>query len=334
MEHQVIGLDNINDYYDVNLKLARLKESGIEEVANDNQLIQSKAFTNYQFIKLDLNDKPNLINLFKEQRFDYVINLAAQAGVRYSISNPDAYADSNVYGFLNILEGCRYHPVKHLIYASSSSVYGANKKIPFQETDVVDNPVSLYAATKKANELFAHTYAHLFRIPCTGLRFFTVYGPWGRPDMAYFSFTKAIFEGKTIPVFNNGDMMRDFTFIDDITESIVKLLDKIPEPDVANNNSSAPSTIFNIGANNPVRLMDFIKEIETATGKKANLEYLPMQPGDVPVTYADVSKLEKAINSYNKISLKEGIPKFVDWYRSYYNSNADKDFAEVDQYIS
>ncbi len=297
---EVVGLDNMNDYYDVKLKQDRLKQTGIEEAEVYNELIESKIFDHYHFIKLELNDKSQILNLFKKKRFDYVINLAAQAGVRYSLSNPDAYIDSNICGFMNILEACRKYPVKHFIYASSSSVYGANKKIPFCENDAVDNPVSLYAATKKADELFAYTYSHLFKIPCTGLRFFTVYGPWGRPDMAYFIFVKAILDEKSIEVFNNGNMMRDFTYIDDITDSIIKLLDVIPEadaPDKQSCSSSAPCTIFNIGANSPVRLMDFIKEIENATGKQANLKYLPMQPGDVPVTYADVSKLKRAINS-------------------------------------
>ncbi len=315
--YNVTGLDNLNDYYDVSLKLARLQETGIDNADTYNCPVQSRSHDHYRFVKLELNDKPNILALFREQRFEYIIHLAAQAGVRYSLSNPDAYIDSNIYGFLNILEGCRFFPVKHLIYASSSSVYGANTEIPFRESDCVDNPISLYAATKKANELFAHTYSHLFSIPCTGLRFFTVYGPWGRPDMAYYLFTKNILEGNPIAVYNNGDMMRDFTFVDDISESIFKLLDCIPNPKDSNLPScsaKAPCTIFNIGANSPVKLLDFIKEIENATGREAHLEFHPMQPGDVPVTYADVSKLEHATHSYSKISISEGIPRFVEWY--------------------
>ncbi|MGQ0451881.1 NAD-dependent epimerase/dehydratase family protein, partial [Bacillus sp. SS-TM] len=270
---KVIGYDNLNDYYEVSLKERRL-----------NILSQYEKFT---FHKADLTDKEYLEQLFAENEINIVINLAAQAGVRYSIENPDAYIQSNVVGFLNILEMCRHHKVEHLLYASSSSVYGANKKIPFSTEDQVDNPVSLYAATKKSNELMAHTYSHLYNVPTTGLRFFTVYGPYGRPDMAYFSFTKAITEGKSIKVFNEGDMYRDFTYIDDIVDGIIKLLENSP----VLNNKELPYKVYNIGNNKPVKLLDFIQAIESAVGKKAVKEYYPMQPGDVYQTYADVSDL-------------------------------------------
>ena len=317
---EVIGLDNINSYYDTELKYNRLKKAGISGDLAYNTITASDQSC-LRFIKLDLTDKNNLINLFKNEKFDYVINLAAQAGVRNSIDNPDIYIESNVYGFLNILEACRRYPVKHLIYASSSSVYGANKKVPFSENDVTDKQVSLYGATKKSNELFAHAYSHLFNVPCTGLRFFTVYGPWGRPDMAYYLFTKNIYEGKPIKVFNNGLLIRDFTYIDDITNAFVKLIKNIPETDISNEsyNTYAKETIFNIGANNPVKLIDFIKEIEIATGKKAILEFLPMQQGDVYITYANVDKLQKVIGNSVKVPISRGIPAFVDWYKWYYN---------------
>lgn len=319
--YDIIGLDNINDYYDVNLKYGRLKEAGIDY--NNivyNKITQSTLFPNYKFIKLDLADKEPTSEIFVKEKFDYVVHLAAQAGVRYSLINPHAYIDSNIYGFLNILEGCRNNPVKHLIFASSSSVYGANKKIPFSEDDNVDNPVSLYAATKKSNELFAHTYAHLYKIPATGLRFFTVYGTWGRPDMAYFSFTKAILEGNPIKIFNHGKMKRDFTYIDDITRAISLLIGKPPVEVTTDDGGTVPSArVFNIGNNKPVELFDFITNIEEATGKEAVKEFLPMQPGDVPATYADLKRLEKEIGTMERTDIKTGIKIFVDWFKTYYN---------------
>ncbi|RCH56659.1 NAD-dependent epimerase [Mucilaginibacter hurinus] len=321
--YEITGLDNINDYYDVNLKYGRLLEAGInKEDIEYNKAVPSTKYDNYNFIKLDLSDRDNVLNLFESKKFDYVVHLAAQAGVRYSLINPHAYIDSNVYGYLNILEGCRNHPVKHLIYASSSSVYGANKKIPFSEDDSVDNPVSLYAATKKSNELFAYTYAHLYKIPSTGLRFFTVYGTWGRPDMAYFSFTKAILEGNPIQIFNHGKMKRDFTYIDDITRALGLLITKPPVlADVSDFQGLTlpPARIFNIGNNTPVELFDFISELETAVGKEAVKEYLPMQPGDVTATYADLSKLEGEIGVMERTDIKNGISTFVNWFKDYYN---------------
>ncbi|MBH1971473.1 NAD-dependent epimerase [Moraxellaceae bacterium AER2_44_116] len=309
---EVVGLDNINDYYDVNLKYARLA--------------QLEGMPNYRFIKLDLADAVGMADLFATEKFDNVINLAAQAGVRYSLVNPQAYISSNVIGFTNILEGCRHNQVKHLVYASSSSVYGLNSTMPFSTKHNVDHPVSLYAASKKANELMAHTYSHLFSLPTTGLRFFTVYGPWGRPDMAPFLFTKAILESKPINVFNYGKMERDFTYIDDIAEGVVKVMDRIaasdsiwdstnPDP----SGSSAPYKIYNIGNNNPVRLMDFIQAIENATGMEAIKNYLPMQPGDVPATYANIDDLMHDTNFKPRKSVQDGMKEFVDWYRAYYH---------------
>ncbi|BCA34283.1 NAD-dependent epimerase [Bacillus thuringiensis] len=298
MDCKVIGYDNLNDYYEVSLKERRL-----------NILNQYEKFI---FHKADLTDKEYLEQLFAENEINIVINLAAQAGVRYSIENPDAYIQSNVVGFLNILEMCRHHKVEHLLYASSSSVYGANKKIPFSTEDQVDNPVSLYAATKKSNELMAHTYSHLYNVPTTGLRFFTVYGPYGRPDMAYFSFTKAITEGKSIKVFNEGDMYRDFTYIDDIVDGIIKLLENSP----VLNNKELPYKVYNIGNNKPVKLLDFIQAIESAVGKKAVKEYYPMQPGDVYQTYADVSDLINDVGFKPDTPIQEGINKFVDWFKN------------------
>ncbi|MBF7978252.1 MULTISPECIES: NAD-dependent epimerase [Rahnella] len=309
--HSVVGLDNLNDYYDVNLKLARLA-----------QLENKDDFT---FIKLDLADREGMAALFAEQRFERVIHLAAQAGVRYSIENPLAYADSNLIGFVNVLEGCRHNKVGHLLYASSSSVYGLNKKQPFSTDDSVDHPVSLYAATKKANELMAHTYSHLYGIPTTGLRFFTVYGPWGRPDMALFKFTKAMIAGQSIDVYNRGEMYRDFTYIDDIAESIVRLQDVIPQPDaewtVENGSpasSSAPYAVYNIGNNNPVKLMTYISALEKALGTVADKNLLPMQPGDVKDTSADTAPLYKAINFKPETPVEQGVQNFVDWYRGFY----------------
>lgn len=307
----VIGLDNLNDYYDVNLKYARLK--------------QLEGHANFKFIKEDIAEREAIANLFSDQKFDIVVNLAAQAGVRYSLINPYAYIDSNINGFMNILEGCRHNKVKHLVYASSSSVYGANTKMPFSVHHNVDHPVSLYAATKKANELMAHTYSSLYKIPCTGLRFFTVYGPWGRPDMALFIFTKAILEGKPIDVFNYGKMQRDFTYIDDIIEGVIRVMDKIPEsnpkwngdkPDAAT--SYAPYKLYNIGNNNPVELMHFIEVLECYLGKKAVKNLLPIQQGDVPATYADVNDLIKDVGFKPSTSLEEGIKRFIEWYKCYY----------------
>ena len=306
--YSVVGFDNINDYYDVQLKLDRLKELGIE--VNDRHWIATNS--NLKFVKADLLEKDILLNLFKVEKFDYVIHLAAQAGVRYSLEAPQKYIDSNITGFLNILECCRNYPVKHLVFASSSSVYGLNAKIPFSIDDRTDCPISLYAASKKCNELMAHTYSHLFKIPTTGLRFFTVYGPWGRPDMAMHLFTEAIFNDKPIKVFNDGNMSRDFTYIDDIVESIMRLIFKTP------NNQLIRMNLFNIGNNKPEKLIDFIKQIEIATEKSAMKEYLPMQPGDVEKTYADVQSLIDYIDYKPKTSIQEGIGNFVNWYKKYY----------------
>lgn len=296
----VIGLDNLNDYYDVQLKYARLDIL--------------KKYDGFNFYKVDIAEKEALTAIFNENNIDVVINLAAQAGVRYSIENPDAYIQSNIVGFLNILENCRYYPVKHLMYASSSSVYGANKKVPFATEDRVDNPVSLYAATKKSNELMAYSYSHLYKIPATGLRFFTVYGPYGRPDMAYYSFTKAIMENRPIRVFNNGDMYRDFTYIDDIISGILPLMENSPVLTMKN----LPYKIYNIGNNRPEKLMEFIKAIENAVGKKAIKEFYPMQPGDVYQTYADVTDLVRDVGFKPNTPIGEGIRRFVEWYKTYF----------------
>jgi UDP-glucuronate 4-epimerase len=303
----VIGIDNINDYYDVNLKYARLDKL--------------KSFENFTFIKVDISDKDTVTRTFEEYKPDVVVNLAAQAGVRYSIENPDAYINSNIIGFYNILEACRHYPVDHLIYASSSSVYGANKKVPFEETDFVDNPVSLYAATKKSNELMAHTYSHLYKIPSTGLRFFTVYGPMGRPDMAYFTFTDKYFKGEPIRIFNNSDfendLYRDFTYIDDIVEGIVRLIGHMPDGDV-------PHRVYNIGNNSPVKLMVFIETLEKALSNAMGREVVfdkifePMKPGDVPATYASTDRLEKAVGFKPRTPLQEGLNRFARWYVEYY----------------
>lgn len=301
--HTVVGLDNLNDYYDVRLKEARLAQIGDHP--------------RFEFVKMDLAYREGMQRVFLSERFDRVVHLAAQAGVRYSIENPNAYVDGNLVGFVNILEGCRHNDVEHLVYASSSSVYGANEKQPFAETDQVDHPISLYAATKKANELIAHTYAHLYGLPTTGLRFFTVYGPWGRPDMAYFLFTKAIFEGKPIRIFNHGKMQRDFTYINDIVEGVSRVIEAPPEAG-EQPGTSAPYAIYNIGNNQPVELMSFVEAIEAATGTEAVKEYHPMQPGDVPITYADVSRLQEAVGYHPNTSIDKGIGEFVDWYREYY----------------
>lgn len=323
---EILGLDSINDYYDIRVKYGRLERAGIsKEVIQYNQVLTSSKFPNYKFIQLNLEDKENLVKLFEVEKFDKVINLAAQAGVRYSLTNPEAYIDSNIVGFLNILECCRHHQIKHLTYASSSSVYGLNEQQPFSTKDNVDHPISLYAASKKSNELMAHTYSHLFKIPTTGLRFFTVYGPWGRPDMALFLFTKAIFEGKAIDVFNNGNMQRDFTYIDDIVEGITRVNDNPPKenPNWDPNSddasiSSAPYKIYNIGNNNPVKLMDFITALEKKVGRTAEKNFLPLQAGDVPSTYADVSDLIRDLDYKPETSIQEGIDKFVDWYVDFF----------------
>jgi UDP-glucuronate 4-epimerase len=320
----VTGLDSINDYYDVQIKYDRLKQLGIHK--EDIQYNKGvNGCENFDFFKLKLEDKDSISALFTNKKFDFVVNLAAQAGVRYSLQNPYAYLDSNFTGFLNIIEACRHNPVKHLVYASSSSVYGLNEKLPFSVEDNVDHPISLYAASKKSNELMAHTYSYLYNIPTTGLRFFTVYGPWGRPDMALFIFTKNILEGKPINVFNNGHMQRDFTYVNDIVESIKRLLPNIPEgskdfsglsPDPSI--SPAPYRIFNIGNNSPVKLMDFIHNVEKQLGMKAEINYMPLQAGDVPSTYADVTSLFETINFKPQTTVEEGIRNFVSWYKEYF----------------
>ena len=311
----VVGLDNLNDYYDVSLKLSRLKRITMQE--------------NFKPVRLDLADRDGITRLFKEEKFDAVVNLAAQAGVRYSLINPHAYVDTNLVGFVNILEGCRHNRVKHLVFASSSSVYGANTKMPFSVHNNVDHPVSLYAATKKSNELMAHTYASLYNLPSTGLRFFTVYGPWGRPDMALFLFTKAILEGKPIDVFNYGKMRRDFTYIDDIVEGVVRVIDRIPVPDSGwsgdkpdPSSSYAPYKLYNSGNNNPVELMNFIGVLEDCLGKKAEKNLLPIQAGDVPATFADVDDLIRDVGFKPSTTIEEGIKKFVEWYREYYKQSS------------
>ena len=322
----VVGLDNINDYYDVNLKYARLAETGIDkENIEYGKLLRGKRYPLYRFIKLNLEDREELPKLFERERFERVVNLAAQAGVRYSIENPWAYVDSNITGFLNILECCRYLGVRHLVYASSSSVYGLNANVPFKEDSGIAHPVSLYAATKKSNELMAHVYSHLYGLPTTGLRFFTVYGPWGRPDMSPHLFTRAIMEGQTMKVFNHGDMLRDFTYVDDIVEGVIRVMDRVAVPDEDWNaevpnpaTSSAAYRVYNIGNSSPVRLMDFIHALEEACGKEAVKEYLPMQPGDVYQTDADTTRLYREINYKPKTPLKEGVEKFVRWYKKYY----------------
>ncbi len=325
--HIVIGLDSINEYYDVELKYNRLRASGIEiESIAWGKIVISSKYELYSFVRQDIVDSSMIISLFKSSNFDFVIHLAAQAGVRYSLTNPQVYLDCNIKGFLNILEACRQSPVNHLIYASSSSVYGSNTKTPYSEHDNVDHPVSLYAATKKANELMAHTYSHLFKIPTTGLRFFTVYGPWGRPDMALFAFTKSIIEGKPISVFNNGNMARDFTYIDDIVEGIIRIMDLPAKSNVEYRNdqpdpaiSLAPFTIFNIGNSKPVKLIDFIEYIEQNLGIKAIRQMMPLQAGDVLETSSDTSRLFEAINYKPIIEVKKGVEMFINWYKEYYN---------------
>jgi UDP-glucuronate 4-epimerase len=308
---RVVGLDNLNDYYDVGLKHARLA--------------RLRAFPAFEFEKADIADRERMARLFAERGFDAVMHLAAQAGVRYSIENPSAYIDANLVGFANVIEGARRSRVGHFVFASSSSVYGANAKLPFAEDDNIDHPMSLYAATKKANELMAHSYAHLYRLPCTGLRFFTVYGPWGRPDMALFKFTSGILAGERIPVFNRGEMVRDFTYVDDIVEGVVRVIDRPAQPDPAwtplaptPSSSNAPYRIYNIGNNQPVKLMRYIEVLEQCLGKKAKLDLLPLQAGDVPETIADVSRLEAAVGFKPATPIEVGIGRFVEWYRSYY----------------
>jgi UDP-glucuronate 4-epimerase len=322
--HEVVGLDIINDYYDINLKYARLAETGIIKAdIGYNKIIKSSKYNTYSFIQLKLEDKEKLDRLFADEHFDVVCNLAAQAGVRYSLTHPHAYIESNIIGFINVLEACRHNKIKHLVYASSSSVYGLNGTIPFSEKENVDHPISLYAASKKSNELMAHTYSHLFGIPSTGLRFFTVYGPWGRPDMALFIFTKAIMEGKPLQVFNNGEMERDFTYIDDIVEGIFRILTGTPpsgnplwDPAAPDPSSSpAPYKVYNIGNSKPVKLMDFIHAIEENLGKKAIIEYLPMQAGDVRKTWADVEELTINYQYTPKYNVDYGIKNFVKWYK-------------------
>ena len=326
--HEVTGTDSINAYYDARLKYDRLTYAGISShEIQYNQPIHSSKHNNYVFYQLRLEDKYRVEDLFARHKFDIVIHLAAQAGVRYSITNPDAYVDSNIVAFVNVLECCRHQQVQHLVFASSSSVYGLNDEVPFSVNQNTDHPISLYAASKKSNELMAHVYSHLFAMPCTGLRFFTVYGPWGRPDMALYIFTKAIFESKPIQVFNNGAMMRDFTYIDDIVEGIVKVMNLPPKPNkewkLSNNevsSSSAPYKIYNIGNNAPVKLTDFIKAIEKETGKDAIVKMMPLQPGDVPSTYADVSDLIHDTGFKPATSIAFGVKQFIDWYKDYYKA--------------
>ncbi|AGA80016.1 NAD-dependent epimerase [Echinicola vietnamensis] len=329
---EVIGVDSINDYYDVNLKYGRLEASGISRhEIGTGKYVRSAVYGNYTFVKFDLADKALLFELMAANKVDVVIHLAAQAGVRYSLEHPDAYVQANIQGFLNVLEACRQYPVKQLVYASSSSVYGANKAMPFSTEHAVDHPVSLYAATKKSNELMAHTYSHLFGIPTTGLRFFTVYGPWGRPDMAMFLFADAIRKGEVIKVFNYGKMERDFTYIDDIVEGVVRVADKPrkPNPNWHENptvsTSYAPYKIYNIGNSKPVKLMDYIHELEKAMGKSAQKEMMPMQAGDVVCTYADVQDLSADTGYRPATPLEEGVKQFVKWYAAYYKASVPLD---------
>lgn len=315
--HTVVGLDNINDYYDTNLKFNRLKELGIntDEAITFNTICKSHIEPEFSFIRMHLEDRNELPKLFKNEQFDIVCNLAAQAGVRYSLENPESYVDSNLVGFLNVLECCRNYNIKHLVYASSSSVYGLNKTIPFSTEDNVDHPISLYAATKKSNELMAHTYSHLFKIPTTGLRFFTVYGPWGRPDMAMFLFTDAIINNKPIKVFNYGKMERDFTYIDDIVEGVVRIVEHSNKKRIEENKLYK---VYNIGNNNSVKLLDFIKEIELNLGTEAEKQMLPIQPGDVERTWANVDDLMNDYNYKPNTTISNGVKAFVDWYKTYY----------------
>jgi len=323
---EVVGIDNINEYYDVNLKYGRLGRDGLDRrKAETGECVESSKYPTYRFKKTNIEDRPAIQKLFEKEKFDTVCHLAAQAGVRYSLVNPYSYIDANIVGFTNLLECCRHNEAKHLVYASSSSVYGLNEKYPFSVHDNVDHPISLYAATKKANELMAHTYSHLYRIPTTGLRFFTVYGPWGRPDMALFLFTNAILGDKPIDVFNHGRMKRDFTYIEDIVTGVVKVLDKPPagdpkwsgkDPDPSR--SQAPYRLYNLGNNSPVELMEFIEAIEKALGKKAKKNFLPMQPGDVPATWADVDDLVEDFAYKPAVTVGEGVMNFVEWFRGFY----------------
>jgi len=307
---EIVGLDNINDYYDVNLKYARLNEAGImRDEVEWNSPARSKKYAGYRFVRMDLTDRENLTRLFRSEKFDYVIHLAARAGVRYSIDHPDVYIQSNIVGFFNILEACRHYPVKHLLYASSSSVYGNNEKVPFSEDDNVDHPVSLYAATKKSNELMASTYSHLYAIPATGLRFFTVYGPWGRPDMAIWKFSEAMMNEKPIQVYAEGKLLRDFTYIDDIINGVIAILNK--------QKSEEPPALMNIGNNNPVTVNTLVSEIEQALGRKAIIEYLPMQPGDVEKTFADIARINAFCGFTPQTDLRAGIRMFCEWFLKY-----------------
>lgn len=322
---EVVGLDNLNSYYDVNLKFGRLQELGIDNHIEINKYKESLIIDRFKFIQMDLSDSDSIKKLFEAEKFDIVVNLAAQAGVRYSLKNPAAYIQSNIDGFLNILEGCRQNSIKHLVYASSSSVYGLNGKVPFSESDSIAHPVSLYAATKKANELMAHSYSHLYQIPSTGLRFFTVYGPWGRPDMSPFLFTDAILNNRPIKIFNNGNMLRDFTYIDDIVDGIIRVINHAPLPskqwdNIVSNpgSSSAPYKVYNIGNSKPIKLMDFITAIENAIGVVSKKEFLPMQMGDVYQTYADTTALQNDLGFIPKTDLNIGVKKTVDWYRYFY----------------
>lgn len=330
--YEVVGIDSINDYYDISIKYGRLERHGIDTtlVRNDafpgsGAVFQSAKYKNYRFIRLDISEYDKIADIFQNEKFDAVCNLAAQAGVRYSLTNPRVYVKSNIDGFLSILEACRYNKTKHLVFASSSSVYGLNETMPFSTSHNVDHPISLYAASKKANELMAHTYSHLYGVPTTGLRFFTVYGPWGRPDMALFLFTKAILENRPIDIFNNGNMKRDFTYIDDIVEGIVRVINRPPagdpgwsadDPDPGS--SRAPYKIYNIGNSSPVQLMDYISAIEKALGKTAVKNYLPLQAGDVPATWADTTDLERDMGYRPQTSIKVGVEKFITWYRNFF----------------
>jgi UDP-glucuronate 4-epimerase len=325
---EVIGLDNINDYYDVNLKYGRLEQSGIDyKLIRYGEILTSKLHPNYRFIQCNLQDQARITELFEEEGFTGVVNLAAQAGVRYSLENPYLYVESNVNGFMNILEACRHNKVGHLVYASTSSVYGLNTHMPLAESAPTEHPMTLYAATKKANEMMAHSYSHLFKLPTTGLRFFTVYGPWGRPDMALFIFTKAILNGDPVQLFNQGDMIRDFTYIDDIVEGIIRCLDNPASPNEAwaetsspdPATSSAPYAIYNIGNGNPIKISTYIEAIEDALNSKAIKKLMPMQLGDVPATHADVSALSNNMGFTPKTLVKEGVKNFIEWYKLYYN---------------
>ena len=323
---EVVGIDNINNYYSVSLKYGRLNFLGIDrENVEWNSMARSSIYSNFSFIRVNLEEQDKMSELFSNHSFDVVVNMAAQAGVRYSIENPSAYIESNICGFLNVLEGCRNSAVKHLVFASSSSVYGLNSNVPFSEKDAVDHPVSLYAATKKSNELIAHTYSHLYNIPVTGLRFFTVYGPWGRPDMSPFLFSDAILNNRAINVFNNGDMLRDFTYIDDIVEGVMRVIDSTPKPNLEwsgkrpdSSSSTAPYRIYNIGNSAPVKLMDFITAIESAIGREAEKIFLPMQPGDVYQTNADTTLLKEEFGFSPFTPIEEGVKATIDWYKEFY----------------